>query len=39
MFKYGGHNVAKLDILYMTAKPNRQNPMDLCTDAGMAILG
>ena len=39
MFRYGGHNAAKLDILYMSAKPKRQNPMDLCSDAGMGILG
>lgn len=39
MFRYGGFNAAKLDILYMTGNSKCQNPMDLCSDAGMGILG
>ena len=39
MFDYGGFKTAKLDILYMSAEKDRQNPMDLTTDAGMATFG
>ena len=30
---------AKLDLLYMKAEPNKQNPMDLLTTSGFATLG
>ena len=36
MFRLAGHQSARLDILDMTAKPGKENPMDLCSDAGMA---
>ena len=38
MHRYGGLNVARLDIGYMTGETGKQNPMDLCTESGMAFL-
>lgn len=39
MFQFAGHKVAKLDLLYMSARDeHHQNPMDLTTDAGMGTL-
>lgn len=38
---YGEHTTARLDVTYMCSKngqPNT-NPMDICSDSGMAILG
>ena len=39
MFQYSGHDTARLDILYMTTSDGKQNPMNLCSDAGMGWLG
>ena len=39
MFQYSGHDTARLDILYMTSSDGKQNPMNLCSDAGMGWLG
>ena len=38
---YGGHTTARLDVTYMCSKTGRPNtnPMDICSDSGMAILG
>ena len=36
VFKLAGHQSARLDILDMTAKPGKENPMDLTSDSGMA---
>ena len=36
MFKLAGHESARLDIIDMTAKVGKENPMDLTTDSGMA---
>lgn len=39
-FQCGGFRAARLDLIYMRPKnPNEMNPMDLTSDAGMAILG
>lgn len=41
MKHYGGKTTARLDIMYMTTTkgiPN-SNPMDICSDSGMATLG
>ena len=38
MFHESKYRTAKLDIEYMTAKPNEMNPMDLLSDAGMGFL-
>lgn len=39
MFRCNGYHAAKLDEIYMRAKPTKMNPMDITTDAGMATLG
>ena len=39
MFRYAEMPAARLDLLYMDAMENRQNPMDLTSDPGMANLG
>lgn len=39
MFKYGGFRTGRLDKDYMSVHKGRMNPMDLLTDAGMALLG
>ena len=36
MFKGHGFTSARLDIIDMTPTPGRENPLDLCTDSGMA---
>ena len=38
MLRYAGWKGARLDILYMTARPGKLNPMDLTSNAGMAFL-
>ena len=38
MFRKSNFRSARLDLEYMTGEPDRQNPMDLCTDAGMVNL-
>lgn len=38
MFRAAQHTSACLDLEYMEAKPGHQNPMDLLTPSGMAIL-
>lgn len=39
-FQYGGYRTGRLDLLYMQPEnPEDMNPMDICTDAGMATLG
>lgn len=35
MFQFSGHHTARLDLLYMTTLGGKQNPMNLCSDAGM----
>lgn len=39
MFKYGGFRTGRLDKEYMSVHGSRMNPMDLTTNAGMAMLG
>lgn len=38
MFRYASTPAARLDLNYMEAQPDRMNPMDLLSDAGMANL-
>ena len=39
-FQCGGYRAARLDLLYMRPQnPKGMNPMDLTSDAGMAMLG
>lgn len=38
MMKFAGMRTARLDLLYMEAKNNRPNPMDLNSPPGMAFL-
>ena len=37
-FRSAKHTAARLDMLYMSAEHNRQNPMDLLTDSGFLTL-
>lgn len=39
MFQCSGYKTAKLDVIYMKAKDLKMNPMDITSDAGLAILG
>ena len=39
MFRYANLPAIRLDLLYMEREPDRQNPMDLLSDAGMGNLG
>ena len=39
MFRAANFRSARLDLLYMADEPERQNPMDLTTDAGFVFLG
>ena len=39
MFKEGGFRTARLDLQYMSAKPDAMNPCDLLSDAGFAFQG
>ena len=38
MMKFAGMRTARLDLLYMEAKTNHPNPMDLNSPPGMAFL-
>jgi len=38
MFRYASMPAARLDLNYMEAQPDRMNPMDLLSDAGMVNL-
>ena len=39
MMKFAGMKTARLDLLYMQAKQGGQNPMDINTSPGFALLG
>ena len=38
MMKFAGMRTARLDVLYMQAKKDHQNPMDLNSSPGLAFL-